>query len=70
MSLSVGRTKIITSLKDLKARWEKIGLHWNDPVSRQFEKEFLDPLEGKARAAVGAMEHLGDLIYKAKRDCS
>ncbi len=70
MSLSVGRTKVITSLKDLKARWEKVRVQWDDPVARQFEKQFLDPLEGKARAAVGAMEQMGDLIHKAKKDCT
>ena len=70
MSLTVGRTKVLTSLKDLRARWEKVRTQWDDPVAREFQKQFLDPLEGKARATVSAMEHMGDLVYKAKRDCT
>ena len=69
MSLSVGRTKLLTSLKDLRARWDKVRRHWDDPVARKFEEEFLAPLEGKARAGVSAMENMYEIIVKARKDC-
>jgi hypothetical protein len=69
VSLNVGRTKLVTSLKHLRGRWERVQRDWNDPVRREFEQQFVDPLEGKIRAAVNAMEHMHDLATKARRDC-
>ena len=69
MSLSVGRAKLLTALKDLRARWDRVHMKWDDPVSREFEKEFLDPLEGKVRSGVSAMENIYEIILQARSDC-
>ena len=69
MSLSVGRAKLLSALKDLRTRWDRVHMKWDDPVSRQFEKEFLEPLEGKVRAGVSAMENINEIIHQARNDC-
>ncbi len=69
MSLSTGRARLMTALKDLRSRWDKVRGYWDDAVSDNFEKEFLSPLESKVRNGITAMESMRDLIEKAKRDC-
>jgi hypothetical protein len=69
MSLSVGRAKLLTALKELRTRWERVRARWDDPVSRDFEKEFILPLDGKVRAGVSAMENMYDIVLQARRDC-
>jgi hypothetical protein len=69
MSLSTGRSKLMTSLKELKLRWDRVRTRWDDPVSRDFEKEFVAPLEGKVRSAVSAIEQMNEIVSKARRDC-
>jgi len=70
MSLSVGRTKLLTALKTLHVRWDRTRRHWNDRVAKDFEKQFIAPLEGKVRNGVSAMEHMYQLVEEAKRDCA
>lgn len=69
MSLSVGKAKLMGSLKDLMVRWEKTTAHWNDPMSADIQQTVLEPLEPKVRAAVTAMEKMGELLARAKREC-
>ena len=70
MSINSGRVKLVTSLKEIKVRWSKVSPLWDDAVRKSFEKEFLDPLEGKVRSAVTAMEEMQVLLTKARKDCS
>lgn len=69
MSLSVGRAKLVGSLKDLMLRWEKTKMSWDDPMSVDLELTVLEPLEPKVRAAVAAMEKMAETLAKARRDC-
>jgi hypothetical protein len=69
MSVATARSKLVANLKELLTRWDRVRDHWDDPVSRDFEKEYLAPLDGKVRAGVSAMEHMYELLDRAKRDC-
>lgn len=69
MSLSVGKAKLVGSLKDLMVRWERATSSWDDPMSADLQATVLEPLEPKVRAAVTAMEKMGDLLARARRDC-
>ncbi len=57
------------SLKGLQARWTKVREHWNDPVSRSFEEQFLSPLEPKIRSGITAIERMNELVQRARNDC-
>jgi hypothetical protein len=69
MSLSVGRAKMVGSLKDLMLRWEKTKMQWDDPMSQNIEESVLTPLEPKVRSAVVAMEKMAEVLARVKRDC-
>ncbi len=69
MSLDTGRMKLVSSLKDLHGRWDRVRTRWNDPVAKAFEKEFLAPLDAKIRSGASAMEQMRELIAQARREC-
>jgi hypothetical protein len=70
VSLTVGKTKLVQSLKDLMMRWEKTKANWDDPMSADLERTVLEPLEPKVRSAVTAMEKMGEMLARAKRECT
>ena len=69
MSLATGRTKLVTSLKALHARWSHVRTGWDDRVRAEFEAEFIEPLEGKVRSGANAMETMNELLARARHDC-
>ena len=70
MSLSVARTKIMKSFRELNLRMEQVRHAWDDSTARKFDKEFIAPLEGQARTAVAAIEQMTKITANAQRDCS
>ena len=69
MSLSVGKAKLLGSMKDLMLRWEKTKAEWDDPMSVDLENTVIEPMEPRVRAAVSAMEKMGEMLSRAKHDC-
>jgi hypothetical protein len=69
MSLSTSRSKLVSSLKDLHSRWDRVRMQWEDKVAKDFEDEFLGPLDGKVRGGVSAIEHMNELMMRARREC-
>ena len=69
MSVRAGRTKLLGMMKDLQVKWEMTKSDWNDPMSRELEKSCMEPLERRIRSAVGAMEQMGEVLEKARREC-
>ena len=69
MSLNVGRARLQQALKQLGLRWEKVKLEWNDSKSRELEEQDLLPLEPIIRGAVAAMDHMNEMLIRARRDC-
>jgi hypothetical protein len=69
MSLSVGKAKLMGCMKDLAMRWEKTKVAWDDPMSQDVEATVVEPLEPKIRAAITAMDKMGELLARAKREC-
>ena len=69
MSLAVGRSKIVGALKELMVKWDRTKENWDDPLSRTLEERVLLPLEPKIRAAATAMEKMGEVLARARREC-
>ena len=69
MSVRAGRTKLLGMMKDLQVKWEQTKSDWNDPMSRELEKTCMEPLERKIRAAAVAMEQMGEVLERARREC-
>ncbi len=69
MSMSVSRARLRAALKDLMVQWDLARVQWDDPVSREFEKRFLRPLEPKVLNTVNAMEKMEAVLGQARADC-
>jgi hypothetical protein len=70
MSVSTSRTRLVSSLKELLGRWDRVRAQWDDPVRREFEAEFIAPLDGKVRSGVSAMERMQELLDRARKECA
>ena len=69
MSINVAKANLMDAVKQLRIRWSHISSSWDDVARRQFEKDFLDPLEGKVRQAIKGLDHVSELQERAKREC-
>ena len=69
MSLTTSRARLQGALKELRARWDEAKAKWDDPMSREFEKRYLAPLEPVVRNTVSAMEKMDAILAQARRDC-
>ena len=67
--MDLGRAKLNEARKDLFVRWNQTKAHWDDPVSREFERTYLDPLEARLRSALGAMNHMAQVMQRLEQDC-
>jgi len=69
MGMHEGRARLNKSVKELMARWNETKSQWNDGTSRAFEVKYLTPLEQDAKTAVGAMDHMAQVLQKMRSDC-
>ncbi len=69
MSLGSSRTRLKGALKELQIRWDQAKSRWDDPQSRDFEKQFLTTLEPRIRNALTAMEKMEATLARVRRDC-
>lgn len=52
----------------LGQRWQETASVWDDSVRRQFEAEFLGPMEAEVPATLMAMGRLAEVIAGARRE--
>ena len=69
MSLSVGKTKLDSAMRDLMAAWNKAGDHWNDALREDFNAQHLAPLHPRVKAAIDAMDKMSSMTDRAKQAC-
>lgn len=69
MSLSVSQTQLKGALRELMIQWDLVTAKWDDPMSRAFEADFLAHLEPRVRGTLAAMDHMSDIMARARRDC-
>lgn len=69
-NLSIGRTKLMTAVKNLKLKWNVVQSQWNDDVRTRFEEEHLLPIEPKVNNVVQAIDQLLLVLAKAESDCA
>lgn len=67
MSASSGRLQ--HALKNLKEKWDIALDTWDDPVSRDFEKNHIIPLEQTTKSAVTGMEKVSEVMGKIRAQC-
>jgi hypothetical protein len=69
MGMHEGRAQLNKSVKELMMHWNETKTQWNDATARSFESKYLTPLEQDAKAAVGAMDTMAQILQKIKGDC-
>lgn len=69
MSVATSRAQMYDSLKVLREQWHKVLNSWNDPVTKQFEEEYLQELESASVAALNAIDRLGQMLQQIRTEC-
>jgi hypothetical protein len=69
VSVNVAKANLLDAIKQLRVRWSSISASWDDTARRQFEKDFLDPLDAKIRNAVKGLDHVSELQERVRREC-
>ncbi len=69
MSMGVSRARVTAAMKQLRVQWDLVKAKWDDPVSAEFDKKFLQTLEPKVRTAAAAMEKMERVLARARHDC-
>ena len=67
MSAHSGRLQ--HALKHLREQWDIAQETWDDPVSRDFEKQHIVPLEQHVKHAIIGMEKLSEVLGKIRGQC-
>jgi hypothetical protein len=70
MSMTSARSNLLGAMSDLLVRWERIKEQWDDPVSRDVEKNFIEQIEPRVRSAAAAMNQMSDVMALAMRECT
>jgi hypothetical protein len=70
MGVYEGRGQLAKAMKEMLAKWAETKGDWDDSVSRNFEKRFLQSLEMDMRAATSAMDSMAQILAAVRRDCS
>lgn len=68
--MSAGSGQLHAAYKLLALHWEATRPQWNDRPAREFEDQFLTPLEPQVRLVLERMNRLGQLFVQARQDCS
>ena len=67
--LDTGAAQLRDALQDLMRAWQVVGESWNDPVSRKFSQQYLDPIIPASKRTLDATSHMNQLLQRIQRDC-
>lgn len=69
IDLNTGLARLTQSFTDLKERWGETKEHWNDDVSRDFEKTQLAPILPALQHLMASAQRLLEVVAKAEKEC-
>ena len=64
-----GKAKLRHAAQKLGLAWEEVQTGWHDSVSRDFERDYIAPLEPCIAAALRAIDQLSEVLTRAEQDC-
>jgi hypothetical protein len=70
MSVQVAKSNLTDAMKILHEKWARARQQWDDQASDDFQRQVIEPLEPRVRAACKAFDQIADLIAKARHDCA
>ncbi len=69
MSMGASRARLTAAMKQLRVHWDLAKAKWDDPVSAEYDKKFLQTREPKVRAATTPREKMDGVLARARHDC-
>ena len=69
ISPATGRGRIYGSMKDLRIRWEDVQRGWEDPVSKDFDENLLQPLVAETNAVIRGIDRLAQVLHQMQSEC-
>lgn len=70
MSAQSSKAKMQLAMKDFEVKWRQLSEAWDDPASRALTKRFIEPLHARIRQTMSALDKVGEVQVRAKRECS
>lgn len=68
--LSPAAAKLRQAFKRLRERWDAISDQWQDAKQRELREDVLAPLEPLVLAATDRMNHLAQVFWQIRHDCT
>jgi hypothetical protein len=68
--LSIVASSLHHAMKTLRFQWDETQDVWNDSVRRQFEEQYLVPLEPRVSTMLKAVNRLSQIFARASEECS
>lgn len=69
MSFIDAKAKLAYAMQKKRLHWDETVTQWNDQVSRDFERQHLDPLQPKVHTALQAIDRLAEIIHRCAEEC-
>jgi hypothetical protein len=70
MSLAATSISLADGIKTVGVLWDAARADWEDPVALSFENSHWLPLKTQIEATMGALDRLGPILDRARRECS
>jgi len=69
MNLTNSRSRLAGMSRELLHSWQETQETWRDEKSREFDRNYMQPLFDAVDNAVTAMEDLEKMLQKLRNDC-
>jgi hypothetical protein len=70
VSVTTTSISLADGLKTVLERWDDTRAVWDDPISRDFEAGYVDPLKALVQSTIQAIDRLAPILARAQRECS
>jgi hypothetical protein len=67
--LLTGAAHLRDATEELQLAWQQTAEQWNDPVSRKFCQQYLEPIGPSVKMSLDAIGQTGHLIQQMQREC-
>jgi hypothetical protein len=66
---NTGTSRLKDAFLKLQVQWELAQSQWHDPVSMEFERKYMEPLEAEVLSTLQKMGQLGQVVISAQHEC-
>lgn len=70
MSLTTSARNLKEAHDALDANWRRARAQWRDVMAEQMEREVMEPLEQRVRAALAGLHQMDEAMSQARAECA